>query len=333
MIFFRKQYIYRRVKKINFNWPSHATLNARSSTISNAFIQTLTPWITEKEEKGVEVYTKYCEENNGCNFNMSRCFYCGAPASSSDHIVPLVSERRPTGAITEIYNLVPCCSTCNSSKGNKTFEEWYNETTIIDVIKENMKISFEEAKEIFDARRRTIPQLFKELQDANPRKDKMNGGKYKCYIENTKISKKLIALMAERDALIAEIKTHHKKCLDICSLIEKEILPPEEYIANRFSRIVNDVNKIYKYDTASTSPFSKFFSENFLKENFNDMKENELRIVKGTSGLSKLDEKYFVKSKTILGKQYHYAFCVSDENGMEEIDDKLAALEKTVYIY
>lgn len=31
----------------------------------------------------------------------------------------------PTGYITAINNLVPCCSRCNSSKGAKTFEEWY----------------------------------------------------------------------------------------------------------------------------------------------------------------------------------------------------------------
>lgn len=34
----------------------------------------------------------------------------------------------PTGYITAINNLVPCCSQCNSSKGAKTFEEWYLST-------------------------------------------------------------------------------------------------------------------------------------------------------------------------------------------------------------
>lgn len=324
-------------KDFTFNWPSHATLNARSSTISNAFIQTLTPWITELEKEGTQVYKQYCDEDNGCKFNMSKCFYCGADATSSDHIIPLVSDKKSTGAITEIYNLIPCCSTCNSSKGNKTFEEWYTGDEIINAIKNNMTDSLEEANQIFEARRNTIPQLFKDLHNANPRKDKMRDGMYKCYIENTTILKKLTHLMHERDNLVEEIKTHHKKCLDICTLIEKEILPPEKYIINRFSRIINNANQIYKcdnnYNTEAAFEFIAFIDNNFAKETFLEMKENELGVVKGTSGLSKLDEKYFKKSKTILGKQYHYAFYVSDEKGLDEIDDKLSLLEEILYKY
>ena len=48
-----------------------------------------------------------------------RCAYCGKSATTIDHVVPLAKH----GA-NSIDNAVPCCSTCNSSKGAKTLIVW-----------------------------------------------------------------------------------------------------------------------------------------------------------------------------------------------------------------
>lgn len=48
-----------------------------------------------------------------------RCAYCGAVATTKDHIIP-VSQ----GGSNDIANIVPACQPCNSSKGAKTPEEW-----------------------------------------------------------------------------------------------------------------------------------------------------------------------------------------------------------------
>lgn len=52
-----------------------------------------------------------------------KCYYCGKRLSkntrSFDHVVPVTK-----GGKTDEENLVPCCRSCNASKGNKTFEEW-----------------------------------------------------------------------------------------------------------------------------------------------------------------------------------------------------------------
>lgn len=49
------------------------------------------------------------------------CFYCGKEDSNTvDHLTP-----RSRGGEDRLYNLVPCCMSCNSSKGNRTPEEWY----------------------------------------------------------------------------------------------------------------------------------------------------------------------------------------------------------------
>src|SRR5262249_3917800 len=53
-----------------------------------------------------------------------RCAYCGDTATEWDHLRPLVLQRRPTGFISEIANLVPSCGKCNQSKGNKPWRAW-----------------------------------------------------------------------------------------------------------------------------------------------------------------------------------------------------------------
>lgn len=48
------------------------------------------------------------------------CGYCGAPATSLDHIVP----RFRSGSSNR-NNLLPCCQSCNSNKGSTLIEDWY----------------------------------------------------------------------------------------------------------------------------------------------------------------------------------------------------------------
>lgn len=49
-----------------------------------------------------------------------RCAYCGATDRiTQDHVIPLSQ-----GGTDSIENVVPACRSCNSSKGDKTPEEW-----------------------------------------------------------------------------------------------------------------------------------------------------------------------------------------------------------------
>lgn len=48
-----------------------------------------------------------------------QCFYCPATADTIDHLLPLVR-----GGSNFEGNLVPCCKTCNSSKGARLVVEW-----------------------------------------------------------------------------------------------------------------------------------------------------------------------------------------------------------------
>ena len=124
------------------NWPNQTTLTARSSTITSAFVHSITPWITElssEEEQEIrnlyeEVKNKYGIEILGYNKKNNKCAYCGQPANSADHIHPLVNGAVASGSITEIYNLLPCCATCNSSKGGEDFIHWYSKKEVEDYV-------------------------------------------------------------------------------------------------------------------------------------------------------------------------------------------------------
>lgn len=48
------------------------------------------------------------------------CGYCGAPATSLDHIVP----KFKSGS-SNWYNLIPACRRCNCNKASSPMEEWY----------------------------------------------------------------------------------------------------------------------------------------------------------------------------------------------------------------
>lgn len=53
------------------------------------------------------------------------CEYCESrKATTEDHFFPLVQNGFPTDACNDFWNLVPVCKECNSSKGNRTIEEW-----------------------------------------------------------------------------------------------------------------------------------------------------------------------------------------------------------------
>jgi hypothetical protein len=102
-----------------FRMPSVQTMMSRKSSITNAFVNSIIPVIEPSPDEIREALTIL-----GMRCDDVRCAYCGAVASEWDHLRPLVVNRRPTGYISEIANLVPSCGKCNQSKGNKNWEAW-----------------------------------------------------------------------------------------------------------------------------------------------------------------------------------------------------------------
>jgi len=102
-----------------FRMPLVQTMVQRKSSITNAFVNSVIPVVVPSAEEIVEALSVL-----GMELESVQCAYCGDQSSEWDHLRPLVTNRRPTGFISEIANLVPACGKCNQSKGNKHWRKW-----------------------------------------------------------------------------------------------------------------------------------------------------------------------------------------------------------------
>lgn len=104
----------------DFNPPGKPPkLTSRRSTLTGLFVMTLTPYIEPTEAEVDEALGILGMKRGACV-----CAYCGDKKSEWDHFRAVVLNRRPTGYVTEIANLVPACGKCNQSRGNKDWKEW-----------------------------------------------------------------------------------------------------------------------------------------------------------------------------------------------------------------
>ena len=109
----------RKLVAAAFRMPSPATMVSRKSSITNAFVGAIIPVIQptiEEIGEALSILEMKAED--------VRCAYCGDKATEWDHLRPLVLNRRPTGFISELANLVPACGKCNQSKRNAQWREW-----------------------------------------------------------------------------------------------------------------------------------------------------------------------------------------------------------------
>jgi hypothetical protein len=102
-----------------FRMPTAMTITGRSSSITNAFVNAIIPVVYPSEPEVAEALRIL-----GMTPADVRCAYCGDPHTEWDHLRPLVEGQKPTGYISELANLVPCCSKCNQSKGKRPWREW-----------------------------------------------------------------------------------------------------------------------------------------------------------------------------------------------------------------
>ena len=102
-----------------FVMPTQVTIMARTSSITNSFVNGIIPCIAPTEDEVAAALSVL-----GMDGESVACAYCGDPMTEWDHLNPLVRNKRPTGFISEINNLVPACGKCNQSKGNKPWRKW-----------------------------------------------------------------------------------------------------------------------------------------------------------------------------------------------------------------
>src|SRR5258708_14307238 len=99
--------------------PSPGSIAGRSSSITNAFFNSIIPIHEPSEEEVLESLRILASDPEDI-----RCAYWGDQSSEWDHLRPIITHQQPTGYITEIANLVPSCGKCNQSKGKRHWREW-----------------------------------------------------------------------------------------------------------------------------------------------------------------------------------------------------------------
>jgi hypothetical protein len=137
---------------MKFQMPKAVTIMARISSITNAFYNGIIP-VIEPTEKEIDHVLGILEIDK----NNVTCCYCGDIATEWDHLRPLILGKKPTGYISEIANLVPCCGKCNQSKGNKNWEEWINSSAKLSPSMRNVKDLNKKIEKIKEYEKQTNP--------------------------------------------------------------------------------------------------------------------------------------------------------------------------------
>lgn len=106
-----------------FRMPRPVKITGRRSTITNSFVNAIIPVVEPTEDEILSVLRVLDMDATDV-----RCAYCGDLSTEWDHLEPIVSEKRPTGYISEIANLVPACGKCNQSKSGRCWRDWIQGT-------------------------------------------------------------------------------------------------------------------------------------------------------------------------------------------------------------
>ncbi len=97
-----------------FRMPTPMKITGRSSSITNAFINSIIPVVLPSAEEA-----KRALEILGMTPETFQCAYCGSVASEWDHLRPLVKDKKPTGYISEIHNSYPPAESATSQRATR----------------------------------------------------------------------------------------------------------------------------------------------------------------------------------------------------------------------
>ena len=92
-------------------------IQSRTSTISHAFASALSV-ADSYDDEAINAALKILGQDPEGDL---LCAYCDERAETGDHVMAIVSKGQFSGNGHQINNLLPCCKSCNSSKGNKNW--------------------------------------------------------------------------------------------------------------------------------------------------------------------------------------------------------------------
>lgn len=106
------------IYSIRSHLKSYSIYQKRKTTISHAFASAL----SIPDEFEIILVSNAISLLGQDPNNDLLCAYCDNEAKTWDHINAIVLNGEFSGNGHQINNLIPCCKTCNSKKGNKNWE-------------------------------------------------------------------------------------------------------------------------------------------------------------------------------------------------------------------
>jgi hypothetical protein len=118
-----KTFVLMKYTDIKRHLKPYSIVQSRRTTINHAFAAALAPF--DDFEHGRVSEAIVCLEQDPADDLC--CVYCDTPAETWDHLVGIVKDSELHGFGHQLGNLVPCCKTCNSRKGNKEWRRFLRE--------------------------------------------------------------------------------------------------------------------------------------------------------------------------------------------------------------
>lgn len=219
----------------DFEMPTFVTPKLRTTVIANSFTNGVMPQIEPSEEE-IDFVLSIFQQSRGKEL---KCVYCDEPATEWDHFRPLISNKKPSGYMTDIYNLVPCCHLCNCSKGAKNWRDYLNSTSKKSA---RTRLASKNQTHLIDKNGR----LYKNLEAFEKESDKKvhhikisydandNITEIKWYKGNTLIS-------AKDSRIVKEITDYYSK-LDIIKQLLKDVTNDGNRLRDKMNFIINETN-------------------------------------------------------------------------------------------
>ncbi|MGA3130658.1 MAG: HNH endonuclease [Terracidiphilus sp.] len=105
-------------QSIKLHLAPYSILQKRKTTINHAFASAIAP-VDKYDEAVLGDALKLLDQDPDGDL---RCVYCGSLAETWDHLIGLVEKMELRGYGHQLGNLVPCCRSCNSRKGAKSWQ-------------------------------------------------------------------------------------------------------------------------------------------------------------------------------------------------------------------
>jgi hypothetical protein len=112
-----------KVNKLKF--PKETKITGRSSTLRGSFVKAIIPILGMNHPEFNDNDYKFGLTILSHTEGGVKCAYCGdKEATDLDHFRAVVKNKFVSRFITDIYNLVPACGTCNQSKSGSDWKDW-----------------------------------------------------------------------------------------------------------------------------------------------------------------------------------------------------------------